>query len=148
MIPQYTHTINVAYAGSNKSKFNEADFMIKDFGIDGDGNPFLIVEGEPGGTIPHKENTGYAYVFVTNDGTYAVTSDWMYTKWHTHQLMLDEKNCVESMNMNAGAGFDVSDTIKVTKTNATKLDKVMTVEFAINNDDGSICATTIFDSAP
>ena len=25
-------------------------------------------------------------VFVTNEGTYAVSSDWMYTKWHTHEL--------------------------------------------------------------
>ena len=47
----------------------------------------------------------------------------MYTKWHTHELKLDEKNCVESMNMNAGAGAEVSDTVKVTKTNATKLEK-------------------------
>jgi hypothetical protein len=30
------------------------------------------------------------------------------------------------MNMNAGAGAEVNDTVKVTKTNATKLDKVMT----------------------
>ena len=40
------------------------DFMIKDFGIGNDGNPFLTVEGKAGGTIPDKEDTGYAYVFV------------------------------------------------------------------------------------
>lgn len=72
----------------------------------------------------------------------------MYTKWHIHELKLDEKNCVESMNMNAGAGAEVSDTVKVTKTNATKLEKVMTAEFTISNEDGSVCATKIFDSAP
>ena len=38
--------------------------MIKDFGIGNDGNPFLTVEGKAGGTIPDKEDTGYAYVFV------------------------------------------------------------------------------------
>jgi hypothetical protein len=127
--------------------FNKDDFIIKDFGIGDDGNPFLAVEGKAGGTIPEKKDTGYAYVFVTDNGTYAVSSDWMYTRWHTHELTLDEKNCVESMNMNVG-GASVSDVVKLTKTNATKLDKVLTAEFTINNLDGSICATKIFDSVP
>ena len=38
--------------------------MIKDFRVGNDGNPFLTVEGKAGGTIPHKEDTGYVYVFV------------------------------------------------------------------------------------
>jgi hypothetical protein len=43
--------------------------------------------------------------------------------------------------MNADVGADVGDDqVKVTKTNVTKLDKVMTVEFTINNSDGSVCA--------
>jgi hypothetical protein len=50
------------------------------------------------------------------------------------------------MNMNGGA--EVGGMVKVTKTKATKVDKVMTVEFTINILDGSICATKIFDSAP
>lgn len=60
----------------------------------------------------------------------------MYTKWHIHELKQEEENCVDSMNMNAGAGADVSDTVKVTKTNATQLDKVMTAEFTISNQEG------------
>ena len=72
----------------------------------------------------------------------------MFTKWHTHTLKLDEKNCVESMIMNADVGAEVDNTVKVTKTNATKIDKVMTVEFSISNADGSVCATQVFDSAP
>lgn len=143
-----TAVINkIAFAGGNKSRFNEGDFMIKDFGIGDDGNPFLTVEGKAGGTLPQKENLGYAYVFVTDNGIYAVTSDWMYTKWHTHVITLDENNCVVSMNMNKGTGAEVSDRVKVTGTNAIKVDKVMTAEFSINNLDGSICASKIFDSA-
>jgi hypothetical protein len=134
-------------AAAAKVIFNKDDFMIKDFGIGDDGNPYLTVEGKAGRTIPEKNDTGHAYVFVTDNGTYAVSSDWMYTIWHTHELTLDEKNCVESMNMNVG-GANVSDVVKLTQTNATKLDKVMTTEFTINNLDGSICATKIFDSAP
>ena len=55
---------NVARAAKSQTKFNKDDFMIKDFGIGNDGNPFLTVEGKAGGTIPDKEDTGYAYVFV------------------------------------------------------------------------------------
>jgi hypothetical protein len=55
---------NVARAAKSQTKFNKDGFMIKDFGIGNDGNPFLTVEGKAGGTIPDKEDTGYAYVFV------------------------------------------------------------------------------------
>jgi hypothetical protein len=147
MISQYAQTtFNMVYAGSIKGKFDEADFIIKDFGIGDDGNPFLTVEGKAGETVPQEENLGYSYVFVTNNGTFAVTSDWMYPKWHTHGITLDENNCIGSMNMKDGA--EVGDAVKVTKTSATKVDKVMTAQFSINDKDGSICADKIFDSAP
>jgi len=45
-------------------------------------------------------------------------------------------------------GAEVGDMVKVTKTNAKKVDKVMTKEFIMNNLDGSVCAAVIFDSAP
>jgi hypothetical protein len=80
------HVYNAVFAGTKKTKFNVDDFMIKNFGIDKDGFPFINVKGTPGGTIPQKENTGYAYIFVTNDGTFAVSSDWMYPQWHTHEI--------------------------------------------------------------
>ncbi|MGB5090958.1 MAG: hypothetical protein WBN72_08455, partial [Nitrososphaeraceae archaeon] len=35
------HVNKIAFAVGKKSKFNEDDFMIKDFGIGDDGNPFL-----------------------------------------------------------------------------------------------------------
>jgi len=137
---------NIAFAGQDKSKFSKDDFMIKDFGIGNDGNPYLTVEGTAGGTKPQTEDTGYAYVFITDNGTYAVSSDWMYPKWHTHELTLDEKNCIGSIDMKGGA--EVGNMVQVTKISATKVDKVMTAEFTINNNDGSICATKIFDSNP
>ena len=139
---------NFAFAVDKMEKFNEGDFIINDFGIVSDGNPFLTVVGKAGGTIPQTEDTGYAYVFITDKGTFAVSWDWMYPNWHTHELTLDEKNCVRSMNMNGGVGTELRDVVKLTKINATRVDKVMTAEFMINNSDGSMCATKIFDSAP
>ena len=140
------HVYKAVFAGTKKTKFNGADFMIKNFGIDKDGFPFINVEGTPGGTIPQKKNTGYAYIFVTNSGTFAVSSDWMYPQWHTHEITLDENDCVKSMKMNSG-GTEVEDVIKLTETNATNVRKVMTAEFALGKSDVSICATKIFDSA-
>jgi hypothetical protein len=55
---------NVTRAAKSQTKFNKDDFMIKDFGIGNDGNPFLTVERKAGVTISDKEDTGYAYVFV------------------------------------------------------------------------------------
>jgi hypothetical protein len=55
---------NVTRAAKSQTKFNKDDFMIKDFGIGNDGNPFLSVERKAGVTISDKEDTGYAYVFV------------------------------------------------------------------------------------
>jgi hypothetical protein len=82
--------------------------------------------------FPQEENLGYSYVFVTDNGTYAVTSDWMYPKWHTHGITLDANNCIGSMDMKGGN--EVGDAVKVTKSKATKVYKV--------------CATKIFDSSP
>jgi hypothetical protein len=141
------HMNKLVFALTNNSKFNEGDFMIKDFGIGDDRSPYISVIGTPGGTVPDKDNIGYAYVFVTDNGTYAVSSDWMYPNWHTHQLTLDEKNCVKSMNMGVG-GAEVRDTVKLTNTHQHWVRKVMTAEFTLNDSDGSICATKIFDSAP
>src|SRR6185436_784754 len=84
------HVYKTAFAGAKKTKFNCADFKINNFGIDKGGFPFIDVEGTPGGTVPQKEDTGYAYVFETNKGTFAVSSDWMYPQWHTHEITLDE----------------------------------------------------------
>jgi len=50
------------------------------------------------------------------------------------------------MNMKGGQGAYVGDDVRVTRTAATKVDKVMTAEFIIDNN--SICANKIFDSAP
>jgi hypothetical protein len=141
------HVYKTVFAGAKKTKFNGADFEIKNFGIDKGGFPFIDVEGTPGGTVPQKEDTGYAYVFETNKGTFAVSSDWMYPQWHTHEILLDENNCVKSMKMNSG-GAEIADVVKLTETNATNVKKVMTAEFALGESDGSICATKICDSDP
>lgn len=132
------HVYKIVFASVQNTKFNEADFAIKDFGSGNDRNPFLSVDGTPGDTIPQKENIGYAYIFITDNGTFAVSSDWMYPHWHTHEIMLDKNNCIVSMKYNGDA--EVSDLVKVTKISAINVKKVMTAEFTLNDSDESICA--------
>lgn len=42
------HVYKIIFASVKKTRFTEADFAIKDFGIGNDGNPFLSVDGTPG----------------------------------------------------------------------------------------------------
>jgi hypothetical protein len=136
-----------------QNSFNEADFKIKDFGIK-DGTPWLTVEGKAGGSTPGNSSQIYAYAFVTDNGTYAVTSHGVEdstevendTQWHTHGVTLDEKNCVSKINDDGDA--EVNDMVKVTNITATKVDKVLTALLGINNADASVCVEKVFDSAP
>lgn len=136
-----------------QNNLNEADFKIKDFGII-NGNPWVIVEGKAGGSIPQNASLIYAYTFVTDNGTFAVMSH-LYedtdevendTQWHTHRVTLDDKNCVTEINDNGDT--QVNNLVKVTNVIVTNVSKVFTTELTLNNADSSICVTKVFDSAP
>jgi hypothetical protein len=132
---------------------NEADFKIKDFGIK-DGKPWLSVEGKAGGSTPQNASQIYGYAFVTDNGIFAVVSHGTEdssevandTEWHSHGVTLDDKNCVSKLNEDGDA--EVTDTVGVANTNATKVDKVMTAVLGINNADSSVCVEKVFDSKP
>lgn len=136
-----------------QNDLNEADFKIKDFGII-NGNPWIIVEGKAGGSTPQNASLIYAYTFVTDNGTFAVMSHSYEdtdevendTQWHTHRVILDDKNCIAEINDNGDT--EVSDLVKVTNIITTNVSKVFTAELALNNTDSSICVTKVFDSAP
>jgi hypothetical protein len=80
------------------------DFDIKGAGIDDNGDPYIKVYGEAGGTTSDTEGIIYAYVFVTGAGIYAVT--WGIEdstevpddeQYHAHLVTLDDDNCVTSI---------------------------------------------------
>ena len=132
---------------------NEADFKIKDFGIK-DGKPWLSVEGKAGASTPQNASQIYAYAFVTDKGIFAVTSHGTEdssevandTQWHSHGVVLDDKNCVSKLNEDGDA--EVNDMIGVANTNATKVDKIMTAQLGINYADAKVCVEKVFDSKP
>ena len=147
----------ILIAGANsalaQSSLNEADFKIKDFGIK-DGKPWLSVEGKAGASKPQNASQIFAYVFVTDKGIFAVTSHGTEdssevandTQWHSHGVVLSDKNCVTKLNED-GDG-EVNDMVGVANTNATKVDKVMTALLGINNADAKVCVEKVFDSKP
>ena len=147
----------ILIAGANsalaQSSLNEADFKIKDFGIK-DGKPWLSVEGKAGASKPENASQIFAYVFVTDKGIFAVTSHGTEdssevandTQWHSHGVVLSDKNCVTKLNED-GDG-EVNDMVGVANTNATKVDKVMTALLGINNADAKVCVEKVFDSKP
>jgi hypothetical protein len=114
----------------------------------------MYVEGVAGGTTPHHagaENLIYAYVFLTDAGTNAVTSHMREDshqvehdiEWHSHLVELDENSCITSIT-DAGKANLHKNRISVMRTDATVLTGVMTAELTAN-DDGT-CVTKIFDS--
>jgi len=147
----------ILIAGANsvlaQSTPNEADFKIKDFGIK-DGKPWLSVEGKAGASTPQNASQIYAYAFVTDKGIFAVTSHGTEdssevandTQWHSHGVVLDDKNCVTKLNEDGDA--EVNGMIGVAKTNATKVEAIKTVILGVNNADVKVCVEKVFDSKP
>ena len=140
------------------------DLTITDFGIDGDDNPFLTVEGTAGGTVPDETGDIYAYVFFTDDGVYAVTSHPGIEdsdevgddeEWHAHKVTLDGDSCVTSLEEDGNASLD-GNTVTVEDTDAEEVSEVLTAVLSAEKkgegdndtgeDDTAICVAKVFDS--
>lgn len=131
----------------------DPNFDIRSSGIDDDGNPYLMVYGDAGGTTSDTEGTIYAYVFVTDAGIYAVTSHGGIEdstevdddeQYHAHLVTLDDDKCVTSIEEDGNAVLR-NDRVTVTDTDATELNAVQTVELTVDGDN--ICVTDVFDTA-
>lgn len=127
------------------------DLTITDFGIDGDGNPFITVKGTAGGTVPDETGDIYAYVFFTDDGIYAVTSHPGIEdsdevgddeEWHAHKVELNDKNCVTDLEEDGNAALD-DDTVTVEDTDATSIDNVLTAVLSAEKK-GGVCVAKVF----
>lgn len=57
------YVYKIVFASVKNTKFNEADFAIKDLGIGNDGNPFLSVDGTPGVQF-HKRKILDMHIFL------------------------------------------------------------------------------------
>jgi len=129
------------------------DFDIRGAGVDDNGDPYIRVSGDAGGTTSDTEGIIFAYVFFTDAGIYAVTSHGGIEdstevdddeQYHAHLVTLDENNCVTSIEEDGNAVLH-NKRVTVTGTGATEVNQVLTVELTAS-DDG-ICVTEVFDTA-
>lgn len=136
-----------------RSDATNPDFDIRGAGVDDNGDPYMRVSGDVGGTTSDKEGTIYGYVFITDAGIYAVTSHGGIEdseevgddeQYHAHLVTLDENNCVTSIAEDGNAVLQ-NKRVTVTGTDATEVNQVLTVELTAS-DDG-ICVTEVFDTA-
>lgn len=127
------------------------DLTITDFGIDGDGNPFITVEGTAGETVPDETGDIYAYVFFTDDGIYAVTSHPGIEdssevgddeEWHAHKVTLNGDNCVKSLDEDGNASLD-GNTVTVEDTDADSVDNVLSAVLSAEKK-GGVCVAKVF----
>jgi hypothetical protein len=128
------------------------DFDIRGAGVDDNGDPYIRVSGDAGGTTSDTEGTIFAYVFITDAGIYAVTSHGGIEdstevgddeQYHAHLVTLDD-GCVISIEEDGNAVLH-NNRVTVTGTDATEVEQVQTVELTAS-DDG-ICVTEVFDTA-
>lgn len=143
------------------------DLTIDDdnFGIDGDGNPFLTVKGTAGGTVPDETGDIYAYVFITDDGVYAVTSHTGIedsdeveddADWHAHKVQLNDENCVTDLQEEGNAALD-GKTVTVEDTDATEVDDVLIAVLSAEKkaggdddtgeDETAVCVVKVFSQS-
>lgn len=131
----------------------EPPFNIETFGMEDKKAPFLTVEGTAGEDIP-PEGEIFAYVFITSDGIYAVTShpgieDSNEVKddaeWHAHKVQLNDDNppCITDLSETGKAELDGS-TVTVEKTKATEVSAVQTAHLTV--EDGEVCVAEVFDA--
>lgn len=133
-----------------------ANFDIKGAGIDDNGNPYIKVFGNAGGTISTTTGTIYAYVLVTDDGIYAVTSHGGVEdstevgddrQYHAHKVTLDENNCVTSL-VEDGVALLNNNKVTVLGTSATTVNGALTVQLnaGAGTCPSTIAVTAVFDS--
>ncbi len=125
-------------------------FKITSYGTDKNGNPYMTVEGMAGEFEPEDESSIYAYVFVTKQGTYAVTShmgndtpdeEHDELDWHAHKITLDRKNCITSLN-SEGEFEMMTNRVTLLDTGTSSVSEAMAFEFEESGD--KTCATEKF----
>ena len=131
---------------------NDPNFDIKKFGVDGNGNPYVDVYGQAGGTTVNDGDTILAYVLVTDAGIFAVTSHGGIedssevgddTQFHGHLITLDASSCLTSVTEPGSANLQ-NKRVSVSGTGATTVFGVLTAELKIS---ALGCVTAVFDSA-
>ena len=137
-------------ANDPRGDATDPNFDIKKFGIKG-GDPYVGIFGHAGATVPSATGTIYAYVLITDDGIYAVTSHPGVedstevgddVEWHAHKVTLSGL-CVATIT-DDGVAVIHNNGVSVTGTSATSVSAVLTAELTVSSS--GVCVTSVFDT--
>ena len=121
-----------------------ADFDIKNYFIDSDGNLNIQVYGKAGNTVPTGHMDVYAYVAVTDAGVYASDSheaqhaddEQVADKaWHGHMVTVDDRGCLTEIGSFKSHAKMAGSNVKISETGATKILTAMTVKLELQVED-------------
>ena len=140
---------------------NNSNFDIQNFGVHKTNAYLNVVEGA-GQTAP-EEGMTYAYVFLTDKGTFAVTSHHGHDtpgeehedlEWHAHKVVLDHDGCIESITPQGESQLGGT-TVDLQEAKVKELYAVMTVQLESHTDEEdehshseeATCISEVFDVA-
>lgn len=139
----------------------EPNFDIKTFGFKDDGKIFIQLYGKAARTLPVEDHVGYAYVFDTDNGVWAINGhrephSTAVPEWHAERIFVDG-DCIKGIDVPSERTPMLAGTNAMVKaTGVTKIFSVQTVQFRLNVDEpdnpppGTECVANvvrIFDSA-
>jgi hypothetical protein len=138
------------------------DFDIKTFGFKDDGKIFVQVYGKAARTLPTEDRQGFAYVFVTDGGVWAINGHQephasTLPEWHAERIFVDG-NCVERIDVpTERTPIIAGNNAMVRVEGVTKIFSMQTVEFHLNTDEPDdppedlecvATVTAVFNTAP
>ncbi len=140
----------------------DPNFDIQNFGVHKT-NAYLNVLGDAGETTTEEEGVIYAYVFLTDKGTYAITShhgndtpgeDHDDSEWHAHKVVLDHDGCIESITPDGESRLNGS-TVTLKEVKVKEVYAVLTAQPESHSDEedehehegDATCVSEVFDVA-
>lgn len=120
------------------------------------GVPYIKVRGRAGGSRAQVgSNEILAYVFVTDAGTYAITSHSFKdsieqrregdTSYHGHMVTLDNTSCVSSINDKSFPYFTLQ-RVFLLGAWVKRIDAVLTARLTVT--DRGVCVDKVYDQQP
>lgn len=129
----------------------DPNFKFAEIGMVGS-DPTITVDGTAGGTQPIGTTDIYAYVFKTDNGTFAVASHGVEDstevtddlQWRAHGgITLDSNNCITALNEAGDAELE-DDMVSVSGSGATAINGAMTLKIS-PTEDNKLCVSQVWD---
>ena len=123
-----------------KGDSSDPNFDIKTFGLKDGNKIFVQLYGKAARTLPADDHIGFAYVFDTDNGVWAINGhrephSTNLPEWHAERILVDG-NCIKRIDIASERTPMIAGTNAMIKaTGVTQIYSVKTVQFDINVDE-------------